>query len=161
MVRILEIAAGIVLAVVILVNLKGAIALAAMLVAAALVFAFAALEPESRLRVVPFALAAILLLGTFLRRRLKRRNPRAAAALDGGGIGLVLGLVVGVVAALVLVRVLPDGSSAELIAGIVGGTVVLAGTAAGGFTGYWLFDPGKDEGAVERDGEAHRGPTRT
>jgi len=138
MVRVLEIAAGIVLAVLILVNLKGFAALVALVVAALLVVAFAALEPESRLRVVPFALAAVLLFAMYLRRRLKKRNPRAARVIDGGGIGMTLGLVVGVTAALVLVRVMGNDPDAEVIAGVVASTVALAGTAAGGLTGYWL-----------------------
>jgi hypothetical protein len=137
-IRILEIAAGIVLAVLVLANLKGLLALAALGVAALLVFAFAALEPESRLRVVPFALAAVFLLALYLRRRLKQRNPGAARVIDGGAVGLVLGLVVGVVAALVLVRVMGEDSTGELVAGVVAVTVAVAGTAAGGLAGYWL-----------------------
>jgi hypothetical protein len=139
-IRVLEMAVAIVLAVLILTNLKGLLALVAMGIAALLVVAFAALDPESRLRIVPFALVAVFLFGLLLRRRLRQRNPRAAAVVDGGGVGMVLGLVVAVVAALLLVRVMGDDPNAELVAGIVAGTVAFTGTAAGAWTGYWLFD---------------------
>ncbi len=151
MIRVLEMAVAIVLAVLILTNLKGLMALVAMGIAAVLVVAFAALDPESRLLIVPFALVAVFLFALLLRSRLRQRNPRAAAVVDGGGVGMVLGLVVAVVAALVLSRLMSGDPGAEWIAGVVAGTVALTGTAAGAWTGYWLF--GRRERAANSSGE--------